>query len=1481
MLSSAFVKMLTNLSLGARIALFILILTLTTISCVVAGFVIYRFVLQPSSPAVIPTQEVLDDAAPPLNLGTTISAPGIPDLAASSDSGTSNTDNITNNNIPQFTGLCRNGDNISLSSSLAGVLDHAQTICSGSNYTITLRSALGDGFHSISATATDPTGNTSIPSKALNVTIDTVPPVAPSAPDLVGASDTGSSNTDNITSDITPQFTGTCTPGDTITIHSSVDGDQIPSQICSAGSYDITLTSNLSEVTHSISAVATDAAGNSSTSQPVVVIVETVAPNAPGAPDLAEGSDTGISNVDNITNDTTPQFTGICNTGDIISIHSSSDGNLLPEVTCAEGRYDITLTSTLSEVSHSITARARDNAGNTSSSLGLIVIVDTTPPPAPGVPDLAEVSDTGSSNSDNITSNKNPKFTGTCTHGDTLMLHSSILGNLTPVGDCISGSFEITLSSQLSDGTHTITATETDIAGNVSPVSGGLNVTVDTSEPSAPGTPNLTAGSDSGRSNSDDITNDTNPRFTGTCSDGDRISLTSSAGGILSPSNMACSGGNYDIVVSSLLGEVVHSIYAQATDTAGNTGPASASLSVTIDTLAPSAPGTPDLAPGSDTGSSDSDNITDDNTPQFTGTCASGDEINLISSVDGVLSPSDAICSGDSYDITVTSPLSNGTHSITAIAIDTAGNVSSESGGLSVTIEAAPSAPGAPDLAAGSDTGSSDSDNITRATSPQFTGTCSDGRKINLSSSVDGALNPSDTVCSGGSYDITLTSTLTEATHNITATATDAGGLTSPASGALSVVVDATAPAVPGEPDLAASSDTGSSNTDDTTGDTTPQFTGSCETDAAVTLASSVDGDLSPSGTCSGGAYDINLTSVLSESVHDITAVQVDVAGNSSGSSSALSVSIVIPTLTISVSGNVGSDAVTSTGGSPVDGPIDCPATRCDVDFLLDDNVPLNVNVDASSSFVGWGGDCSAFGTSLTGDLTMDADKTCSATFAMTEAEMDVEGNATSIADGDDTPDSADHTDFGDVSVGSTFDRTFTIQNEGSGTLNFTDFPDAVTLSGSSDYSVQAQPGSGLIASGAADLTFVVRCSPTGAGARTATVSIANNDSDENPYNFDLSCSGIAPEIDVQRPVATSIADGGADDLGDQSTGDVNLQYTLDNSAGTDQLSVSDVTADNLSNVSNFELSSATPITVAAGETATFEISFDVDAAGAFSLEIDILNNDSDENPYDILITGTGATISEMNVLGNDKIIFSGDTTPDTGDHTDFGDVDADGATVTRTFIIQNPGTADLTLPDTPIVTIGGVRAADFTLAADATTPVAAGGQTSFKIIFNPSDTGLRQATISIANNDGDENPYTFDIQGTGTDPAPEMDVLGNGVSIPSGDASPDAADHTDFGDVDVDGGSVTLTFTIRNTGSVNLNLTDIPIVTVAGDHAADFALTVDATTPVSSGGGETTFQITFDPSDTGLREATISIANDDGDENPYTFSIQGTGVTP
>jgi hypothetical protein len=125
---------------------------------------------------------------------------------------------------------------------------------------------------------------------------------------------------------------------------------------------------------------------------------------------------------------------------------------------------------------------------------------------------------------------------------------------------------------------------------------------------------------------------------------------------------------------------------------------------------------------------------------------------------------------------------------------------------------------------------------------------------------------------------------------------------------------------------------------------------------------------------------------------------------------------------------------------------------------------------------------------------------------------------------------------------------------------------------------------------------------------------------------------------------------------------------------------------------------------------------------------------------------------------------------------------------------------------------------------------------------------------------------------------APEIAVEGNATDIPDGDVTPSLADHTDFGSTATAGGTVTRTFTVRNTGAAVLNLSGSPKVAVSGAHAADFTVTAQPTSPVASS-GTTTFQVIFDPSANGLRTATLSLANDDGNENPFDFVIQGTGV--
>ena len=501
--------------------------------------------------------------------------------------------------------------------------------------------------------------------------------------------------------------------------------------------------------------------------------------------------------------------------------------------------------------------------------------------------------------------------------------------------------------------------------------------------------------------------------------------------------------------------------------------------------------------------------------------------------------------------------------------------------------------------------------------------------------------------------------------------------------------------------------------------------------------------------------------------------------------------------------------------------------------------------------------------------------------------EMDVQGNDISIVNGDVTPRAADHTDFGLVSVASgTVTRTFTILNTGGQELNLTGTP-LVYVSGThpSDYIVTLLPSTPVAAG--SNTTFQVTFNPSGAGERYATLNIYNDDSNENPYSFAILGTGAVPEIDVRgnavsivngddTPSLTDHTDFGSIALAD---GTVTRIFTITNSGSQELVLLSNPRVlVGGPHVQDFTVTVQPSSPVAAHSNTIFQIAFDPSGTGVRSAFVNIANDDSDETPYHFSIQGTGLA-PEMDVQGNGVSIIDGDSTPSTTDSTDFLSTPVSGGTVVRTFTVRNIGDTPLTLTGSPRVTMSGAHAVDFTVTSLPGVSVAAGGNTTFQITFNPSAIGTRTAALSIANDDADENPYNFSIQGTGI--APEIDVQGNGASIIDGDTSPSTFDGTDFGPVGAVGATTAVrTFMVRNIGTQSLSLTGNPRVSVSGAHAADFAVTVQPSTPVAAN-GTTSFQVTFNPSAAGMRTASVSLANDDEDENPYNFSIQGTGLVP
>lgn len=503
--------------------------------------------------------------------------------------------------------------------------------------------------------------------------------------------------------------------------------------------------------------------------------------------------------------------------------------------------------------------------------------------------------------------------------------------------------------------------------------------------------------------------------------------------------------------------------------------------------------------------------------------------------------------------------------------------------------------------------------------------------------------------------------------------------------------------------------------------------------------------------------------------------------------------------------------------------------------------------------------------------------------------EIVVLGNGEEILNGDTTPSIVDHTDFGSTEMaGDSLQSTFTIQNTGGIALELTS-ADPVEIIGDNagDFSVITQP-SAMIAGGLSS-TFIVEFNPSAIGLRKAAIQIANNDSDEGEYIFSIQGYALEPEEIAVSGNAIAILDGDitpstADgtDFGDAVIGFDSVQktFTIENTGEV----ILTLNGNNPVEILGYHAGDFTVITppdrvINGGQSTTFTIEFTPSEIGSRVAEVVIPNTDSDEGMFSFAIQGNGMeppTEQEIVVLGNGQEITDCDNTPSSLDDTDFGTLLISGGYLQHTFTIHNTGENTLILTGTVPVEITGANTSDFYITALPSTSIEGGQSTTFTIEFNPTTTGLRTVTVRIPNNDADEGGFTFAIQGYGAEP-PEIAVSGNGNNIINGDNIPSTLDGTDFGNAEIGGDSNQTTFTIENIGGLQLELTGINPIEIAGPDAVDFSVVTQPADTIN-GGQSTTFTIEFSPSDSGTRIAIIQIPNNDADEGGFSFTIQGNG---
>lgn len=170
-------------------------------------------------------------------------------------------------------------------------------------------------------------------------------------------------------------------------------------------------------------------------------------------------------------------------------------------------------------------------------------------------------------------------------------------------------------------------------------------------------------------------------------------------------------------------------------------------------------------------------------------------------------------------------------------------------------------------------------------------------------------------------------------------------------------------------------------------------------------------------------------------------------------------------------------------------------------------------------------------------------------------------------------------------------------------------------------------------------------------------------------------------------------------------------------------------------------------------------------------------------------------------------------------------------------------------------------------------------GTNPYILTLSPTATQFK-VRIRAVFDTGDFDIYWIDdLRLVGYTNNPEIEVLGANNNIADGSNTVSSTNNTDFGLYDINSGVKTRTYTIRNNGGSNLILGAAPVsflggssstFTIQSQPAPNFVLTPNATT---------NFTIAFNPDALVTTTATISIASNDTDENPFTFLIEGDGA--
>ncbi|MDG9783965.1 Ig-like domain-containing protein [Metapseudomonas otitidis] len=766
-----------------------------------------------------------------------------------------------------------------------------QALADGS-WSLTPSIPLSQGIHSLTALAIDQAGNTSQPSDAFELQVlSAQPPAAPSIDELQDTAGrvTGSIPRDGLTDDPRPLVRGSATAGLKVTLYAN--GKAIGSAFADQnGQWSITPPAALESGAITLTAVAQSEAGNfSRESLPYGFKLTTGLPDTPQLLEIRDdaGLDHGPIADRQATDDARPTFIGKGAAGQRILIHDQ--GQLVGETRVdSRGNWRFTPKSNLAEGEHSFTITAMDATGATSiTTPPHRLSIDTSPPARPQVIDLQDNQGdlTGSIALNGVTDDVQPILTGTGEPHATVRVYDNgrEIGRTT-IGANGQWTFEPTRPLEL--GEHILSARVFDQAGNASALSDLLPFTVlPGGQPQAPTITGVVddQGSIVGPVSQGGETDDTLPLVRGIAEP--NMVITLYANGSEVGRTTSNTSGQWSLEPSSPLPEGTIVFTAKATSPAGNTSTESNGYSIIIDITAPGLPELLDVIDdvGSIQGSVPHLGTTDDTLPTLVGSGQPGARV-LIRDNGQPLGEATVDALGN-WQFVPPYRLPEGTHTITILAVDAAGNRSQESPPRTLIVDT--TAPDRPVILSvlddqGDVTGPVLPGGITDDAQPLISGTAEAGATLVL---YDNGIEIGRTLVeSDGTWFFEPSSPLSGGAHSLTARAMDAAGNTSAASLPHGfTLVTGGRPLAPSIDDLIDDQGDlrGSIPSGGVTDDTQPQITGRGQPNTTLVLFDN-GREIGRTTVEANGTWTFEPKSPLTTGPHALKAQVIDSAGNAS-----------------------------------------------------------------------------------------------------------------------------------------------------------------------------------------------------------------------------------------------------------------------------------------------------------------------------------------------------------------------------------------------------------------------------------------------------------------------------------------------------------------------------------------------------------------------------------------------------------------------